>query len=94
MPEAGLGNAQALRISAAGTARRQAHRVGARSGVNGGVSEIADDGGECRAAGEIRSGARLGVQGSDGSRGRCIRGAGTRTASGGTEWQVIPERWD
>ena len=69
MPEAGLGNAQALRIFAAGTARREANRVGARFSVDGGVSEIADDRGEYRAAREILSGACLGVERSDGSRG-------------------------
>jgi hypothetical protein len=46
MPEAGAGGAQKMWISAAGAARSEADCVGARTGIDGGMSEIADDGGE------------------------------------------------
>ena len=71
--------------------RRGAKRigVGARAGVDGGMPEVAGDGGEYRAAGEILRLEDLGMGGSDGARGGCISGAGTRAAEGGIEWQVI-----
>src|ERR1700687_4044570 len=94
VPQAGPGGAQTVRVSAGGTARREANRVGARTGVRGGMSEIADDGGAHRAGGAILRVENLGVEGSDGARGGCIPRAGTRAAGGGGEWQVIRERWE
>jgi len=91
MPEAGPGIAQTVRVFAGGTAGREANRVGARTGVDGGVPEVAGDGGEYRTARKISGVESVGMERSDGARGGCVSGSGTRAANGGVEWQVIRE---
>jgi len=62
VPEAGSGSAETVRVSVAGTTWREAHRVGARTGVDGGMPELTSDGGEYRAAGAIFRVEKLGVE--------------------------------
>lgn len=83
MPEAGTGSAETLRISAAGAAGGEANRLGAGLSVDRGVPEVGHNGGEYRVSGTVFCLEELGVQGSDGTRGRRISGVGTGTAGGG-----------
>jgi hypothetical protein len=46
VPEAGFGSAETVRVSAGGTAGREANRVGSGDGSDRGMSQIADDRGE------------------------------------------------
>jgi len=67
MPEAGPGSAETVWVSAGGTAGREANCVGTRAGIDGGMSEVADDCREYRAAGEILCVENLGFEESDGA---------------------------
>ena len=53
MPETGSGGSEALRVVGGGSAGREEAGLGARTGVGGGVSEIADHAGELGVGGEI-----------------------------------------
>jgi len=67
VPEAGTGSAETVRVSTRGTAGREENRVGSGDGVDGGMSQIADDRGEYRTAREILCGVLVGIEGSDGA---------------------------
>ena len=91
MQEAGSGDEAAVRIPTGGEAGRAEIGVGAGSGGDRGVSEIAHYGGESRTGGEIL---RLEIFGSagcdaiDGAGSGRVLDFGERVADGAGEWPV------